>query len=40
MLTKEDFLLLSTYVDPMQQLKCWMSTYVDSMQLVVHFIVE
>jgi len=36
MLTKEGFLLLSTYVDIVQQLKCWTSTYVDSMQLVVH----
>jgi len=26
MLTKEGFLLLSTYVDIMQQLKCWTST--------------
>jgi len=33
---KKGFLLLSTYVDIMHQLKYWTSTYVDSMQLVVH----
>jgi len=40
MLTEIHFLSLSTYVDTMQQLKYWTSTYVDSIQLVLHFIVE